>query len=218
MKLKKTIAASPADQSFFPLLPPSRTGGKSVMAALWNRKTDRAIGGKKISPQMLSDLLWAAGGVNRKKGPFNGIGRTAATASNSQEIDLYVALPTGIYLYDAVSHSLSLKAAGDLRILAIGRGQGGGTQAPVRLIYVADIDKYLTAGFMEPGLKDPEIQKSYFYSGAGLMAGNVYLFAAARGLAAWFHNCDRKGLAAALRLRPSQRALFGQTVGYAAKK
>ena len=218
MKLKKPIIASSTDQSFLPLLPPSRTSGKSVMTALWKRKTDRTIGGKKISPQMLADLLWAAAGVNRKKGPFNGIGRTAATASNSQEIDLYVALPTGIYWYDAVSHSLVLAAAGDLRILAIGRGQGGGAQAPVRLIFVVDIDKYLTAGFMEPGLKDPEIQKSYYYSGAGLMAGNVSLFAAAHGLAAWFHNCDRAGLAAKLPLRPSQRALFGQTVGYAAKK
>ena len=68
-----------------------------------------------------------------------------------------------------------------------------------------------------PGLKDPEIQKSYYYAATGLIAANVYLFAASQGLAAWFHNCNRSGLATALKLRPDQRVLFAQTVGYPAK-
>lgn len=85
----------------------------------------------------------------------------------------------------------------------------------MRLVYVADIRKLeQTAGFDEPGLHDPEVQKSYSYVDAGLIAGNVYLFAASRGLAAWFHNCDRTALSAALGLSDSQRPLFGQTVGY----
>ena len=89
--------------------------------------------------------------------------------------------------------------------------------APVRLIYVADIARYAKAPFQEPGLKDPEIQKSYYCIGAGLIAGNVYLYAASVGLAAWFHNCDKAGLARDLKLRPEQRVLYGHTVGYPAE-
>ncbi|OBI23920.1 hypothetical protein A5713_08445 [Mycobacterium sp. E2497] len=71
-----------------------------------------------------------------------------------------------------------------------------------------------TAGFDEPGLHDPEVQKSYYYVDVGLIAGNVYLFAAAHGLAAWFHNCDRAGLTEHLGLKVHQRVLFAQSVGY----
>jgi hypothetical protein len=74
-----------------------------------------------------------------------------------------------------------------------------------------------TSGFQEPGLHDPEVQKSYYYVDTGLIAGNVYLFAASQGLAAWFHNCDRVDLAKRLGLRADQRVLFGQSVGYARK-
>ena len=169
--------------------------------------------------QALSNLLWAACGVNRKKGPFDIPGRTAASASNSQEIDLYVAMVEGIYLYDAYRHRLVRVIAGDLRALAIGPGQADFVaKAPVQLIYVVDINKLTnTSGFQEPGLQDPEVQKSYYFVDTGLIAGNVYLFAAAQGLASWFHNCNKSGLAAKLNLRPEQRVLFGQTVGYPGK-
>ena len=188
--------------------------GTSVLSALKKRKTVRSISSKKLSLQVLSNLLWAACGVNRKKGPFGIMGRTAASASNSQEIDLYVALPEGTYLYNAISHKLMPVATGDLRAMAIGPGQGSaGAQAPVRLIYVVDIDKFSKAGFQEPGLWEPEIQKSYYYVDTGLIAGNVYLFAASQGLVAWFHNCNKAALAEKLNLRPDQRILFGQTIG-----
>ena len=169
---------------------------------------------------MLSNLLWAAGGVNRKTGPFGIPGRTAATASNSQEIDIYVALEEGIFFYDAIHHKLMPVVAGDMRRHAIGKGQlSFGDKAAVRLIYVADIDKLAnTKGFQEPGLQNPEVQKSYYFVDTGMMAGNVYLFAASQGLASWFHNCDKQELAAILKLRKDQRALFGQTVGYPAAK
>lgn len=108
--------------------------------------------------------------------------------------------------------------AEDLRALAIGRGQGkAGAKAPVRLIYVADIGKFAKAGFQEPGLWDLETQKSCSYVDTGLIAENVYLFAASHGLAAWFHNCDRAELSTRLKLSADQRVLFGQTIGYAAK-
>ena len=122
----------------------------------------------------------------------------------------------GTYVYDASHHMLAPVIAGDLRALAIGPGQQNFVaRAPVHLIYVVDVNKLSnSSGFQEPGLQDPEIQKSYYYVDTGLIAGNVYLFAAYQGLAAWFHNCDKSGLTARLKLRAEQRVLFGQTVGY----
>jgi len=188
----------------------------SLTRALQLRRTIREISGKKLPLQTLSSLLWAAWGVNRRKGPFGMPGRTAASASNSQEIDIYVAIEEGTYLYDPFHHRLVLVVASDLRHLAIGRGQAeAGAGAPVRLIYVADIDKLVhTAGYQEPGLRHPDVQRSYYYVDTGLIAANVYLFAASTGLAAWFHNCNKPQLSAKLNLRKDQRVLFGQTVGY----
>lgn len=82
------------------------------------------------------------------------------------------------------------------------------------LVYVVDIAKYKTSPFQEPGLKDAEIQKSYYNVAVGLIAGNVYLFAASQNLAAWFHNCNKAGLATELKLRQDQRVLYAQTVGF----
>lgn len=197
---------------------PEKDGGKSVLAALWERKTTRDISPEKLSPQMLSNLLWAAFGINRESGPFGQVGRTAASASNSQEIDVYVALPEGVYLYEAAPHRLTPVVAGDHREKAGGRRRGNSAAtAPVNLIYVADLAKYRQARLQEPGLKDPETQKAYYNAATGLIAGNVYLFAASQGLAAWFHNCNRTALTAELKLRPEQRVVFAQTVGYPSK-
>jgi hypothetical protein len=198
-----------------PALRPSR----SLASALQLRRTIREMSDRRLPVQILSDLLWAACGVNRRRGPFGIPGRTAASASNSQEIDVYVAREEATYSYDPVRHRLLPAVAGDLRRLAIGRGQApAGAEAPVRLVYVVDIDKLVhTSGFQEPGLHDPDVQRSYYYVDTGLIAANVYLFAASVGLAAWFHNCDRSRLAAKLGLRDDQRVLFGQTVGYPAK-
>ena len=90
-----------------------------------------------------------------------------------------------------------------------------GANAPVRFIYVVNIDRFKHAGFQEPGLYDPEIQKSYYFVDTGLIAQNVYLAASALGLVSWFHNCNKSELAKTLKLNPHQRALFGHTIGYA---
>jgi SagB-type dehydrogenase family enzyme len=188
----------------------------TVFEALKTRRTVRSISDRKISLQILSDILWAAQGVNRAHGPFGGPGRTAGSASNSQEICIYVAREEGIYLYEPDSHRLTPVVAGDFRALAIGPGQRMvGINAPIRLVYVVDINKFNTAGFPEPGLYDPEIQKSYYFVDTGLIAQNVYLATTSLGLASWFHNCNKAKLAKVLRLKPHQRALFGQTIGYA---
>ena len=193
------------------LVEPQREGGKSVLEALWERKTTRNIGTEKLPAQMLSNLLWAAFGINRPNEPYRGPGRTAASASNSQEIDLYVALAEGVYLYEAKEHHLIPVAAGDFRRRS---GRRTAARAPVNIFYVVDIAKYAKAPFQEPGLKNPEVQKSYYYVATGLIASNVYLFAASQDLAAHFHNCDKRSTPKEFKLRPDQRVLFSQTVGY----
>ena len=195
-----------------PLPKPETEGGKSVLAALKERKTTRSISPKELPPQVLSNLLWAAFGVNRESGSFGKKGRTAASASNSQEIDLYVALAGGVYLYEAVPHRLTPVVAGDFRSRA---GRGAAATAPVNIFYVVDFSRYDTGpGQPDRRIGDPEVQKSYYYTDTGLIAANVYLFAASQGLAAWFHNCNRETAAKDFKLRPEQRVLFAQTVGY----
>jgi hypothetical protein len=127
-----------------------------------------------------------------------------------------VAMEQGMYLYEPDSHRLASIAAGDSRTLAIDPGQGrAGANAPVRFIYIVNIDRFKNAGFQEPGLYDPGIQKSYYFVDTGAIAQNVYLVSSSLGLALWFHNCNRVKLAKELCLKPHQRALFGQTIGYA---
>ena len=194
---------------------PRFDGCGTVFDALKKRITSRTIGDKKISRQILSDILWAAAGVNRQTGPFGVPGLTAGSASNSQEICVYAAMAEGTYLYEPQGHKLLPVLTGDYRVLAIGPGQApAGASAPVRLIYVADIEKFKKAGFQEPGLYNAEIQKSYYFVDTGLAAQNVYLAAAALGLSSWFHNCNKPGIAKVLKLKPNQSALFGQTIGY----
>jgi len=197
------------------LPPPALEHGMSVSAALGLRKTIREFSGRELSIQQISNILWAAFGVNRKSGPFGLPGRTAASASNSQEIYVYVATKEGTYLYEPGAHRLIPVASGDIRPLAIGAGQApAGATAPVRLIYVVDLERFKHAGFQEPGLHDPEIQKSYYFVDTGIIAQNVYVAASSLGLATWFHNCNRAALEKKLDLKPHQRALFGQTIGY----
>jgi nitroreductase len=197
-----------------PLPKPETEGGKSVLAALKERKTTRSISEKELPQQVLSNLLWAAFGVNRERGSFGKPGRTAASASNSQEIDLYVALPRGVYRYEAVPHRLAPVVAGDFRSRA---GRSAAASAPVNIFYVVDLSRYDTGpGQPDRRMGDPEVQRSHYYTDTGLIAGNVYLFAASQGLAAWFHNCSRDAAARDFKLRPDQRVLFAQSVGYPA--
>ena len=193
---------------------PETDGGKSVLAALQVRKTVRNLRDEKLPPQVLSNVLWSAFGVNRAEGSFGKPGRTAASASNSQEIDLYVALAEGVYLYEALPHRLTPVVAGDFRALA---GRRGAATAPVNIFFVADLSRYDTgSGQPDRSIGNPEVQKSYYYVATGLIASNIYLFAASQGLGAWFHNCNREGAAKELKLRADQKVLFAQTVGYPA--
>lgn len=191
---------------------PEKVGGKSVLEALHLRQTNRNISPREIPLQLLSNLLWAAFGVNRERASFNKPGRTAPSASNSQEIDLYIALKDGIYLYEAIPHQLTPVAAGDFRMRS---GRRAAMTAPVNIFYVADLTRYdLGPGQPDRRIGDPEVQKSYYYTDTGFIAQNVYLFAASNGLAAWFHNCDKENIIKEFKLYSKQRVLFAQTVGY----
>jgi SagB-type dehydrogenase family enzyme len=218
MRARMAVVSSELGASRAIDLPPPAPGrALPFHDAVACRRTIREIAPTPLKPGELSNLLWAACGVNRQVGPFGAPGRTAASASNSQEIDLYVALEDGVYLYDAVAHRLGLIAAGDLRSFAMNSRQGVPSEAPVQLIYVVDLRRLThTVGFDEPGLHDPDIQKSYYFVDTGIIAGNVYLFAAAHGMASWFHNCERDALAQSLALHPEQIVLFAQSLGWPA--
>jgi hypothetical protein len=191
---------------------PEKDGGRSVLASLLERKTIRTISSKELPVQVLSNLLWAGFGVNRDRAGFDKKGRTAPSASNSQEIDLYVALPGGVYIYEAEGHQLLPVAEGDFRARS---GRRSSITAPLNIFYIADLSRYdLGPSQPDRSIGDPEVQKSYYYADTGFIAQNIYLYAASFGLAAWFHNCDKVNTVKEFKLKPTQRVLFAQTVGY----
>ena len=121
--------------------------------------------------------------------------------------------------YDPLVNRLTPVAAGELRPWRLVPARAAGERRLVRLVYVADIDRLAnTAGFAGAGTARPDVQRSYYFVDAGLIAANVYSSPPLLGLAAWFHNCDKPALAAKLNLRADQRPLFAQTVGYPADK
>jgi nitroreductase len=194
----------------FDLPKPQLQGGRPLMQALSDRKTNRNISDEKLSPQMLSNLLWAAWGVNRTATR----GRTAPSAMNVQEIDLYVFLAEGVYLFDAPSQSLKPVLAEDHRAATGSQADVG--KAPVSLVFVADLDKY--SGSRGGRGTDAERQVTWSYAHCGFIGQNIYLFAASEGLASWFRAMvDAPALAKLLNLRPAQRVLCSQGVGYPAR-
>jgi nitroreductase len=192
---------------------PADPGGKTVFDSLAARHTTRDLSETPLSRQELANVLWAAKGVNRAHAAFGVPGLTAASASNSQEVEVYAALREGCYRYAPHDGVLHLVAGGDFRTLG---EQLDVPLAPLHLFFVADVDKLLyTRGYQEPRLQDPEFQNAYYFVDTGLIAQNVYLYAASVGLGAWFHNCS-PGLADTLKLRDTQRVLFAQSVGHPA--
>jgi hypothetical protein len=155
--------------------------------------------------------------VNRAKGPFGGPGITAASASNSQEIDLFVALEDGVYLFDARRHRAASRGRGDLRAMAIGPGQKNVTmKAPVQLLYVVDLDRLThTSGLPGAGAarsRSAEVLLLRRHGAHRRQRVSVRRIARARGLVSQLR--PSAGLSRKLKLRAEQRVLFGQTVGY----
>lgn len=175
--------------------------GKSLMQALKLRSSNRNFDSKLLPVQELSNLLWAADGINR---PGKGL-RTAPSAMNWQEIDIYVALPEGAFIYNAKEHRLDPVSPKDLRALT--GVQDFVKTAAVNLVYVADMKKVTRVSEDEA--------KMWNGAAAGFIAQNVYLYCASQGLAAVVRGLvDRTKLAGALSLRPEQKIILCQTVGY----
>jgi nitroreductase len=170
------------------------------MQVLKERKTTREFAPDKLSQQLLSNLLWAAFGVNRADGR-----RTAPSAMNWQEMDIYVATSDGLLVYDA-KNQLKPVLAQDIR--AATGTQSFVATAPVNLVYVADLSK--TGSGAETEL--------FTAADAGFIAQNVYLFCASENLATVVRgSVDRSALAKAMKLRPEQKIILAQTVGYPKK-
>jgi SagB-type dehydrogenase family enzyme len=200
------IPALTLAQELKPLVlpPPQTDGGKPLMQALKDRHSTREFSSEKLVPQVLSNLLWAAFGVNRPDSSK----RTAPSAMNWQEIDIYVASADGLYVYDAKGNKLDPVAGEDVR-------GSTGTQpfvkdAAVDLVYVADLAK--------TGKSSAEEKNFYTAADVGFIAQNVYLFCASEGLGVVVRgSVDRTALAKVMKLRPDQKILLSQTVGYPKK-
>jgi hypothetical protein len=172
---------------------PQTTGGVPLMQALAQRKTMRSFADKPLPMQTLSNLLWAAFGVNRTREVKPGLGRTAPSARNSQDIDLDVVLPDGVYIYDAEHYLLRPVLAGDLRSAI---APAPAVHAAITIVYVAPV-------------KD-----DYAQVDTGFIGQNVYLFAASEGLNAWFYASHPPDINSKLGLGPDRAVLYLQTVGY----
>ena len=202
--LAAIVATAVAAQELKPMIlpAPQTDGGRPMMQALKERKSTREFSGEKLSVQVLANLLWAGFGVNRPDGR-----RTAPSAMNWQEIEIYVVMADGTYVYDAAKNRLELVAKEDLRSLA-------GTQsyvatAPVNLVYVADLAKVTG---------DAEGRELYTAADTGFIAQNVYLYCASEGLATVVRgSVDREALGKALRLKATQKIVLAQSVGYPKK-
>ena len=182
-------------------LPLAQTdGGRPLMQVLKNRKSTREFGPGTLSPQTLSNLLWAAFGINRPDGH-----RTAPSAMNWQEVSIYVATPEGMYIYDAKDNALNPVLSGDFR--AATGTQSFVKDAAVNLVYVSNLSKTDNAASSEAEM--------YTAADVGFIAQNVYLYCASEGLATVVRgSIDKPSLAKTLNLQPNQKIILAQSVGH----
>ena len=178
---------------------PQKTGGMPLMEALAKRATVRSFDTTGISMQQISNLLWASFGVNRPDGR-----RTAPSANNKQEIDIYILLKNGAYVYDAQNNKLDLVSSQDLRSQASDQRFA---DAPVQLIFVADLTK--RGGNSE----DEKLRMANI--DCGYISQNTYLYCTSEGLATGARaTVNRDALIPKLKLSPEQRILLAHSVGH----
>ncbi|MFZ5573178.1 MAG: SagB/ThcOx family dehydrogenase [Thermodesulfobacteriota bacterium] len=190
---------------------PRTTGGKPLMEALRDRRSGRDFSPEQLPEQVLSDLLWAAFGINR---PESGR-RTAPSALNWQETDIYVFTEQGGYLYDAKENTLQPVVAGDHRSETGTMIQPFVKKAPVNLVYVVDAAR---TGMMGKVLNTAE-RDMFSDTAVGFISQNVYLYCASEGLSTVVRGLvNREALAELLKLRPDQRIVLAQSVGYPADR
>ena len=187
-----------------PLVKPQMDSGRLLMHVLKERKSSWEFSQKKLPIRVLSNLLWSACGISRPA-EFK---RTNPSTMNWQEIDVYVSMVQGLYIYNYRLHRLDPVLAQDIRALT--GTQNFVNQAPVNLIYVADFSR----------MSNTSLETKDFYAAidTGFIAQNVYLYSASEGLATVVRAMvNREPLAQAMKLRPDQRIIAAQTVGYPKK-
>jgi SagB-type dehydrogenase family enzyme len=183
------------------LLLPDMSSGKSLMQSLKERKSSREFSEKDLPLQEISNLLWAANGINRTAEGKH----TAPTARNWQDIDVYVVMKEAVYIYDPLLSELKPVNAGDFRASA--GTQDYVSKAPVNLVFVSDYSR------MKDAKEDSKA--SYAASDAAFIAQNVYLYCASVDLAVVVRaSFDKEKLAVVLKLNPDQHIVLAQTVGY----
>jgi len=182
------------------LVAPDKMRGATIMQALNDRKSIREYSPERLRAQDLSDLLWAANGINRPDGR-----RTAPTARNLQEVEMYVVFPEGAYLYDYKEHALTPVAAGDFR-RAVAGTQDFAATAPMSIILVADMTKY---GNMS------EQSKLMAAVDIGIVCQNINIACAGLGLATVPRGTmDHETLKKVLKLKDTDLLLINNPVGY----
>jgi nitroreductase len=182
------------------LPPPRASGGKPLIDALKLRRSVREYADRPLPPQVLSDLLWAAFGINRPSGD-----RTAPYWRHVMVIDVYAAMEDGVWLYEPKTHALLPHLPDDIRP-ATGLQDFVGT-APLNLVYVAHGER----------MQDISAEERRLYASVdtGFIGQNVYLFCASEGLATVFRGAvDYDKLGHTMKLGEGQFVTFAQTVGY----
>jgi nitroreductase len=197
------IASAPA-QEIVKLPAPKMDGGMPLMQALKERRSGREFSSEKLPIETLSNMLWAAWGINRPDGH-----RTAPSARNMQEIDVYVALSDGLFLYEPKEHRLRKILSEDIR--AATGSNPYVKDAAANLVYVADPAR--------GNLTDPTAIEFYTGADTAFLAQNVYLFCASERLEVVVRgSIDRPALAKIMKLRPDQKITLAQSVGFPKKK
>jgi SagB-type dehydrogenase family enzyme len=186
------------------LMPPSQEGEMSLTEALQKRKSTRSYSGESLTDQQLSDLLWSAFGINRPEE----MKRTAPSSRNQQEIDVYVFTKDGVFVYDAVNHTIIRIMNEDLRRYT-GK-QDFVENAAVNLVYIADHSRSKS--------DDPVGRSKTSHINTGFIAQNVYLYSASQGLGCVVRGyMDKEALAVKLNLKENQEIIVAQSVGVISK-
>lgn len=198
MAASKSVAQTP---QAIALPPPVMAGGMSLMQALEARRSVREYADRPVSDQDLSNLLWAAWGVNRPQED----GRTVPRWRDAYLLDVYVIRADGVWLYEPKTHRLLFHMAGDLRGQTT-TGQPFVATAPLNLAYAIDTSK-ITG-------ESEDDKNATAGATAGVTGQSVYLYCASAGLATVFRESVPASLAKTLKLAPGQIIQFAQTVGY----
>ncbi len=200
-RISATAAADATEIKELHLPPAERGGGRPFMEVLNERKTTRHFSERELEPHLLSGLLWAANGINREDDGK----RTAPSARDMREIDIYIITPQGAYLYMPEGHQTKLIKAGDFRKEAAGRSEFAAS-APIILVFVANAKKMEK---MDAAAKD-----AYAHIDCGYVSQNVYLYCASENLATVaLGGVDKEGMTKILDLK-EDKVILSQPVGH----